>query len=238
MFSLDFLVVQVQLLCYWKRISCFGRVSLHVFWRQELWRPGKHYKAATLLNPMYCSAGWNVSPDYNAWSELYQVRIYIHYESGEVVEFCGLLQCRAFEKREYTSFVETLRAAKVSEWKTQARIDCLEVVYASKIEAWLGLRYLWGLASSARPRKKVIGALGILVEYRQDRATATLSVRHGWATRKGKRRNKATGWTTVRQGPSKSEIRFWLKDDQDSEGTRFVRNCCVPFLSAVFSGVF
>lgn len=68
--------------------------------------------------------------------------------------------------------------------------------------------YLWGLASSARPRKKLIGALGIFVEYRQDRATAALSVRHGWATRKGKRRNEATGRTTVRQGPSKSEIRF------------------------------
>lgn len=69
--------------------------------------------------------------------------------------------------------------------------------------------YLWGcLASSAQPHKKLIGALGIFVEYRQDRATAALSVRHGWATRKGKWRNEATGRITVRQGPLKVEIRL------------------------------
>lgn len=68
----------------------------------------------------------------------------------------------------------------------QARIDCLEVVNASKIRGLIVPRcYLWGcLASNARPRNELIDTVGIFVEYRQDRAIAALSVRHGWATRK------------------------------------------------------
>lgn len=56
----------------------------------------------------------------------------------------------------------------------QARIDCLEVVNASKIRGLIGPRgYLWGcLASNARPRNELIDAVGIFVEYRQDRAIA------------------------------------------------------------------